>query len=103
VIADQVSCGIDVPTDGEVRCENYVHYQYRHFEGFNFSNLPGPMTMSDTNTDAYYEVPKALSGELAEALNSEVLALAKAGCKVLTAKYKRDFPAAHCHWRAPDS
>ncbi len=39
VVADQISCGIDVPTDGEVRRENYVHYQCRHFEGFDFQNL----------------------------------------------------------------
>ena len=39
VIADQIACGIDVPTDGEVRRENYVHYQCRHFEGFDFEGL----------------------------------------------------------------
>ena len=39
VIADQIACGIDVPTDGEVRRENYVHYQCRHFSGFDFENL----------------------------------------------------------------
>ena len=39
VVADQIACGIDVPTDGEVRRENYVHYQCRHFEGFDFTNL----------------------------------------------------------------
>ena len=39
VVADQIACGIDVPTDGEVRRENYVHYQCRHFDGFDFVNL----------------------------------------------------------------
>ncbi len=39
VVADQIACGIDVPTDGEVRRENYVHYQCRHFDGFDFQNL----------------------------------------------------------------
>ncbi len=39
VIADQIECGVDVPTDGEVRRENYVHYQCRHFSGFDFENL----------------------------------------------------------------
>ena len=24
-VADQVACGIDIPTDGELRRENYVH------------------------------------------------------------------------------
>ncbi len=38
-IADQVACGIDVPTDGEHRRENYVHYHCRHLEGFDFTNL----------------------------------------------------------------
>ncbi len=39
VVADQLACGVDLPTDGEVRRENYVHYQCRHFEGFDFENL----------------------------------------------------------------
>ncbi|KMW57575.1 5-methyltetrahydropteroyltriglutamate--homocysteine methyltransferase [Candidatus Rhodobacter oscarellae] len=39
VVADQIACGVDVPTDGEVRRDNYVHYQCRHFEGFDFQNL----------------------------------------------------------------
>jgi len=39
VIADQVACGIDIPTDGEVKRENYVHYHCRHLGGFDFENL----------------------------------------------------------------
>lgn len=39
VIADQVAAGIDIPTDGEVRRENYVHYHCRHFDGFDFAGL----------------------------------------------------------------
>ena len=39
VIADQVEAGIDVPTDGEVPRENYIHYHCRHLEGIDFSNL----------------------------------------------------------------
>lgn len=38
-VGDQIACGIDIPTDGEIRRENYVHYQCRHFEGFDFANL----------------------------------------------------------------
>jgi len=38
-VADQIACGIDIPTDGEIRRENYVHYQCRHFDGFDFENL----------------------------------------------------------------
>jgi len=26
-VADQISCGVEVPTDGEIRRENYVHYR----------------------------------------------------------------------------
>ena len=39
VIDDQVSAGIDIVTDGEVRRENYVHYQCRHFAGLDFDDL----------------------------------------------------------------
>ncbi len=38
-VADQVACGIDVPTDGEQRRENYIHYHCRHLDGFDFENL----------------------------------------------------------------
>lgn len=41
VIADQIDAGIDVVTDGEVRRENYIHYQCRHIEGFDFEALSG--------------------------------------------------------------
>ncbi|MDA9930716.1 cobalamin-independent methionine synthase II family protein [Alphaproteobacteria bacterium] len=39
VIALQVEAGIDVPTDGEVRRENYIHYHCRHVSGFDFADL----------------------------------------------------------------
>ncbi len=38
-VADQVACGIDIPTDGEIRRENYIHYHCRHLAGFDFENL----------------------------------------------------------------
>jgi len=38
-IDEQVTAGIDIPTDGEMRRENYVHYQCRHLSGFDFENL----------------------------------------------------------------
>ena len=38
-VQDQVSCGIDIPTDGEQRRENYIHYHCRHLEGLNFQKL----------------------------------------------------------------
>lgn len=38
-VTDQVSAGIDIPTDGEMRRENYIHYHCRHLSGFDFENL----------------------------------------------------------------
>ncbi len=43
VIKDQVSCGIDIPTDGEVRRENYIHYHCRHLNGIDFSTITHTM------------------------------------------------------------
>ncbi|NQV46916.1 MAG: cobalamin-independent methionine synthase II family protein [Rhodospirillaceae bacterium] len=127
VIADQVGAGIDIPTDGEVRRENYIHYHCRHLNGIDFTNLtekvlregaykaklptitgavsardhflphdwkvaqattdrpvkvtmPGPMTIGDTVADSFYGDERKRGAELADALNSEVLVLAEAGC-----------------------
>lgn len=38
-VKDQVEAGIDIPTDGEQRRENYIHYHCRHLNGFDFENL----------------------------------------------------------------
>ena len=38
-VRDQVAAGIDIPTDGEIRRENYIHYHCRHLEGIDFHNL----------------------------------------------------------------
>jgi len=38
-VLDQVEAGIDIPTDGEIRRENYIHYHCRHIEGIDFSHL----------------------------------------------------------------
>ena len=38
-VNDQVKAGIDIPTDGEIRRENYIHYHCRHIEGIEFSKL----------------------------------------------------------------
>ncbi|MDD9811452.1 MAG: 5-methyltetrahydropteroyltriglutamate--homocysteine methyltransferase [Gammaproteobacteria bacterium] len=128
VIADQLDAGIDIPTDGELPRENYIHYHCRHLHGFDFENLtekevrggtysarlptirdtvsakdsflpadwqraqrctdntvkitmPGPMTIADTNYDAHYGDPAQLGADLAQALNAEVLALARVGCR----------------------
>ncbi|MGR3661648.1 MAG: hypothetical protein ACU0CA_10760 [Paracoccaceae bacterium] len=39
VIGIQLRAGISVPTDGEVRRENYIHYHCRHLDGFDFDKL----------------------------------------------------------------
>lgn len=127
VIADQVAAGIDVPTDGEVRRENYIHYHCRHLDGIDFETLtekelrggaysaslptitgpisardrflphdwkaaqnftdrpvkvtmPGPMTITDTVANSYYDNDATLGADLAAAINAELLALAAAGC-----------------------
>ena len=41
VIQDQEKAGIDIPTDGEIRRENYIHYHCRNLEGIDFKNLTG--------------------------------------------------------------
>ena len=128
VVADQVDAGIDIPTDGEVRRDNYIHYHCRHLEGFDFEDLtrkemrtgawtaqvptirgpitagapfladewrisqacterpikvtvPGPMTVTDSVADDYYHDERKVGIALAEALNSEILSLAEAGCR----------------------
>ncbi|MCK5365255.1 MAG: 5-methyltetrahydropteroyltriglutamate--homocysteine methyltransferase, partial [Gammaproteobacteria bacterium] len=128
VVDDQVACGIDIPSDGEVRRENYIHYHCRHLNGIDFEQLtrkslrqgaysarlptitgpvsardhflphdwkvaqsftdrpvkitmPGPMTITDTTANEYYDDPAKLGADLADALNVEVMALADAGCK----------------------
>ena len=39
VLDIQVRAGIAIPTDGEVRRENYIHYHCRHLGGFDFNTL----------------------------------------------------------------
>ena len=39
IIDIQLEAGVTIPTDGEVRRENYIHYHCRHLTGFDFENL----------------------------------------------------------------
>jgi 5-methyltetrahydropteroyltriglutamate--homocysteine methyltransferase len=39
VVREQVELGIDIPTDGEIRRENYIHYHCRHLQGIDFETL----------------------------------------------------------------
>ncbi len=50
VVRAQVDAGIDIPTDGEIRRENYIHYQCRAIRGIDFETLT-PARMRGT-TDA---------------------------------------------------
>ncbi len=38
-IEDQLACGVDIPTDGEQRRENYIHYHCRNLAGIDFVDL----------------------------------------------------------------
>merc|ERR1719191_1801448 len=38
VVEEQVECGVDIVTDGEVRRENYIHYFCRFVDGIDFEN-----------------------------------------------------------------
>ena len=128
VLDDQIQAGIDIPTDGEVRRENYIYYQCRRIEGIDFKTvthkkvrsgafeadlptitgpvslrspllgrdyttaqqfssnpvkitIPGPMTITDSIADDFYNNDKKLGMELGNALNEEILALVESGCK----------------------
>ena len=130
VITDQVDAGVDIPTDGEVRRENYIYYQCRRIEGLDFSTvthksvrsgafvadlptitkpvslrqtaldhdyrvaqqftdkpvkitIPGPMTITDSVANDYYDDEAKLGADLAAALNQEIHALAAAGCRYI--------------------
>ena len=39
IIDIQLDAGVTIPTDGEVRRENYIHYHCRHLSGFDFKKL----------------------------------------------------------------
>jgi 5-methyltetrahydropteroyltriglutamate--homocysteine methyltransferase len=39
VVREQVELGVDIPTDGEIRRENFVHYHCRHLPGIDFETM----------------------------------------------------------------
>jgi 5-methyltetrahydropteroyltriglutamate--homocysteine methyltransferase len=39
VVREQVELGIDIPTDGEIRREDFIHYHCRHLHGIGFDAL----------------------------------------------------------------
>jgi len=130
IIEDQIECGIDIITDGEVRRENYIHYHCRHIKGIDFNKLtkkiartgnyecflptitnkveakkpflanewiqtqklsskpvkitlPGPMTITDTIANEYYDSNEKLGFDLAKVINVEVKKLVKEGCEYI--------------------
>jgi 5-methyltetrahydropteroyltriglutamate--homocysteine methyltransferase len=44
VVAEQIELGIDIPTDGEIRRENFIHYHCRHLVGIDFEVLTEKQT-----------------------------------------------------------
>ncbi len=62
-VEDQIKCGITVPTDGEQRRENYIHYHCRHLTGFDFENL----TERTLRDGAYTTELPTISGPIAAA------------------------------------
>lgn len=50
VVRAQVGAGIDIPTDGEVRRENYIHYLCRHLGGIDFDHLSHRMIRGVTSS-----------------------------------------------------
>jgi 5-methyltetrahydropteroyltriglutamate--homocysteine methyltransferase len=59
-VADQVGCGVDIPTDGEQRRENYIHYHCRHLTGFDFEDL----TKRTLRDDAYTAELPTIRGKI---------------------------------------
>ena len=50
VVRLQVDAGIDIPTDGEIRRENYIHYLCRHLGGIDFEHLSHRMIRGVTSS-----------------------------------------------------
>lgn len=81
-IADQIDCGIDIPTDGEIRRENYVHYQCRYFNGFDFDNLTEVSLRNGAYTSYLPTIRDAISAPSQSVLVRDwQIAQAKAGSK----------------------
>ena len=61
VIAEQIQCGIDIPTDGEVRRENYIYYHCRHLHGIDFENLTRVLTRDGASDMALPTIQSTIS------------------------------------------
>ncbi|MBD3306055.1 5-methyltetrahydropteroyltriglutamate--homocysteine methyltransferase [candidate division KSB3 bacterium] len=60
VVQEQVHLGIDFPTDGEIRRENYIHYHCRHLDGIDFSVL----TEKVMRSGAWINVVPTITGRI---------------------------------------
>ena len=72
-IDDQVRAGIDIPTDGEIARENYIHYHCRHLAGVSFERLE----------------EKALRNDAYRALLPAIVGPVRAGAPFLPTDYRR--------------
>lgn len=61
VIERQVAAGIDIPSDGEVPRENYIHYHCRHIDGIDFSRLTKKSLRGGAYTAALPTIVKPVS------------------------------------------
>ena len=60
-VIDQVECGIDIPTDGEIRREDYINYHCRHLNGINFDRLTEKTSRTGTFTAALPTITGSIS------------------------------------------
>ena len=61
VVAEQAAIGIDIPTDGEVRRANYIHYHCSHLEGFD----PETLTLRTMRGGAWTAEMPTFTGKIA--------------------------------------
>ena len=61
VVAEQAAIGIDIPTDGEMRRANYIHYHCSHLDGFE----PDTLTLCTMRGGAWTAEVPTLTGKIA--------------------------------------
>jgi len=61
VVAEQAAIGIDIPTDGEVRRANYIHYHCSHWDGFE----PETLTLCTIRNGAWTAEVPTFTGKVA--------------------------------------
>ena len=61
VVAEQAAIGIDIPTDGEMRRANYIHYHCSHLEGFE----PDTLTLCTMRNGAWTAEMPTFTGKVA--------------------------------------